>query len=133
MHKIVQRYSKDSHLTKETVLYHKQLILKHLAANFPKHSLGLFSKDEELAGFHFSRFNSDLFYLQELLVKPKYRIGFASLQLVRDNVKTILETTQVKSLATRFYDDNLASANFFAKLGFTKLRKKEYCYHMWLN
>ncbi len=127
------RYSKDPKLTKEKVLTHKSLILKHLAKNFPKYSLGLFSKESELVGFHFSRaVDSDLLFLQELLVSPKYRVGFASLQLVKDNLKIIMENTSIKSLATRFYNDNSASMSFFTKLGFKKLRKKEYCYHLWL-
>ena len=127
------RYSKDIKIKKETVLEHKLTILKHLANTYPKYSLGLFSKENKLEGFHFLRITSDdLLFLQELLVKPTYRIGFAPLQLVKDNIKSIKDNTTVTTLATRFYENNLVSMNFFNRLGFTKLRKKEYYYHMWV-
>ncbi len=126
------RYSNDSNLKPEQVIIHKLAILKHLAEQFPDYSLGLFSKENELMGFHFLRLFPDTVYLQELLVKPNYRVGFASLQLVKNNLELIIKNTKTKKLATRVYEDNNISINFFTKLGFGKLRKKEYYYHMWI-
>ena len=127
------RYSKDSNLKIEQVINHKLAILKHLAKNYPPYALGAFSKQNELLGFHFLRLgDDDIMFLQELLVKPNYRVGFVSLQLVKENLNTVMKNTKIKCLATRVYEDNHVSINFFNKLGFVKVRKKEYYYHMWI-
>ena len=126
------RYSKDPNLPKKLVEDHKLNILKLLAKNFPQYSLGLFSKENELVGFHFLRLvDSSSIYLQELLVRERYRVGFASLQLVKENIKLIKEDSNAKNLITRVYDDNNTSMSFFSRLGFKKLRKKEFYYHLW--
>ena len=127
------RYSKDPNVTFEQVVMHKLSILKHLAKKYPKYAIGAFSKQDELIGFHFLRLTgADFLFLQELLVKPDYRVGFVSLQLVKENLSAVINDIGVKCLATRVYEDNNVSRNFFSKLGFLSLKKKEYYYHMWV-
>lgn len=126
------RYSKDPNVTMEQVVVHKLNILKHLADKYPKYALGAFSSNDELIGFHFLRVLNNIILLQELLVNPGYRIGFVSLQLVKENLKIIRANSDLQRLATRVYEDNKTSINFFTKLKFLQLKKKEHYYHMWV-
>ncbi len=126
------RYSRDPNVTMEQVVVHKLKILQYLAGQYPDYSLGAFSKDNELIGFHFLKLLEDKVFLQELLVKPNSRVGFVSLQLVKENLDRVKKNTNVNYLTTRVYEDNEISMNFFTKLRFVDCKKKEHYYHMWV-
>ena len=128
------RYSKDPNILTSNFIEHKLRILKLLANSYPDYSIGIFTDDGELIGVHFVKSDSkNSCYLQELLLKPRYRVGFTSLQLVKENLKRFRKNNNTKDLFTRVYDDNSVSINFFTKLGFSNLVKKEHYYHCWLN
>ncbi len=128
------RYSNDKNLTKEQVVKHKLAIFKHLTKLNPNLALAALSRSNELIGIHFLKLgeNNDL-VMQEIHVKPAYQIGFVSLQLVKENLNTACNSTKIKSVVTRVYEDNAKSIIFFKHLGFIEEGNKEFYYHLWLN
>lgn len=128
------RFSNDKKLDREKVKNHKTLIFKHLVKNFPDYSLAALGQNNEIVGVHFLRIlNSSKVYLQEILIKPEYRIGFVSLQLVKENIDRIYKDKISRDIYTKIYADNSQSLKFFHKIGFTKLLSKEYHYHLWIS
>lgn len=128
------RFSTDAHISEASFRQHKVSLLKSHVENRNGAIALARSTDEpdRLAGYQCTSLDERAVQLYDIAVDPRFRNGFAARNLVRWNLERFASLfPDMRRVATRIYDDNVASLRFFQHLGLSPTGRQFHYYHYW--
>ena len=129
------RFSNEKRFDQATVKEHKIKMLSVYRQKYPQLTVGGFL-DDQLIGTHFSSFSEEeaVYRPYEIIVHPKFRLGFLAIDLIAHNVRTVQENydTSVVEVKAAIYETNKQSERLFVNLGL-KYENSVYYYNYWKN
>jgi ribosomal protein S18 acetylase RimI-like enzyme len=127
------RFSTDAHISEASFRRHKVSLLKsHVENRNGAVALARSADEPGPIGYQCTSVDEDAVQLYDIAVHPRFRHGFAALNLLRWNLERFAELFPgTRRLATRIYDDNVASLRFFQHLGLSPTGRQHHYYHYW--
>lgn len=133
-HAAPTRFSTDPHISEGSFRHHKVSLLRSHVENRNGAVALARSPDEpeRLAGYQCTSVDERAVQLYDIAIDPRFRVGFAALNLVRWNLERFASLfPEIRRVSTRIYDDNTASLRFFEHFGMSPTGPQLHYYHYW--